>query len=229
MNQSTPALRFRDLAGLALALSLAAAGPPTATAGTGADTRILLHVVPDPGPRGRDCLVPEIRSPENIRTRGGLAPATYLVYVLAAGFDTTAGLAGIQFGIDYDADPERGVDVLGWSHCATLEFHGDDWPRAGSGNLLTWSPSDDCQRRSPAVVGFFRVTAHSPGDLRLTPRPADGLAAVAGCAIRMSRVDENVDSLPQSHLGWVSFGGGSGFNPWTSARVDSIDSAGPGR
>ncbi|TPW17809.1 MAG: hypothetical protein FD129_224 [bacterium] len=113
----------------------------------------------------------------------------YFVYLLAARGAVT-DLAGLQCGITYqggqpgDLSDGVGIDVFGWSLCATLEFATpgpNAWPRPGGGNLITWDPGTRCQTGDSGVAGYFYVGAYSTDQMILTRRPADNKAAVARC------------------------------------------------
>jgi hypothetical protein len=149
--------------------------------------------------------------------------AGHFLYVLArnAGPEGPTTLAGVQFGIDYDAPgPGEGLVVNSWTRCALMEFPMPTpaWPAPGGGNLLTWDYINDCQTGELVVVGFFYVTAYSPAVFELTPRPADARARTADCATIESEVYPD-------HLGWVSFGGATrdgdpdGGNPCLEATL----------
>jgi hypothetical protein len=163
---------------------------------------------------------------DGVVTTGAVDPvngAGQFLYVLArnAGPEGAKTLAGVQFGIDYDAPgPGEGVVVNSWTLCATLQFPMPTpvWPSPGSGNLVTWDSVTRCQTGELAVVGFFYVTAYSPAVFRLTPRPVDARAKVGSCAAAEYGVYPD-------HLGWVSFGGAArdgdedGWNPCSEATL----------
>lgn len=150
-------------------------------------------------------------------TGGDLFPATWFAYVLVADADRVAGIAGLQFGIEYDGALNSGVDILAWTLCATLDFHFSNWPGDGTGNLIAWDSSNLCQRTEPegfgtgvvANAGYFYMAAYSPDDLRIVPRQVDARAKVADCA-----AVEYI--VPVSSLGFARFSAGGsdpGFNP----------------
>jgi hypothetical protein len=199
--------------GVAL-LSLAAT---TATAGTNEDATLILHLVPAQSVKRATCVNHGITDCSEIVTSGDL-DTEYYAYVMATDLDTATGIAGVQFGISYDDTLGRGVDVFdfGWQYCTLLEWPTEDWPRANTGNLLTWNQNTDCQRGFPVVVGFFTVVAHSPDRLRIIPRPVDGLARVSACGLNTVNAPEKMDDLKLENLGWADFGGyggGQGYNP----------------
>jgi hypothetical protein len=107
------------------------------------------------------------------------------------------------------------VDIISWVDCGLYEWAQDDWPQANSGNLITWHQDSDCQKKNPVVVGFFDIEVHSPDQLKIIPRPADGKAALATCGIKStSAAVDRVTDLREENLGWAGFGGKPGYNPW---------------
>lgn len=203
--------------GAPLALALAAlfglslAAP--VLAGPNRDAKLLLHLVATEKRRGGNCFSGLPENAEQVLTQGSLQPQDYYAFVVIVDFDTTEGVAGVQFGISYDGAKGKGVDIEHWQNCALYEWPMDDWPDPGTGNLLTWSHVDDCQEEVPIPVGFFFLTAHSNDRLKLIPRPVDGLARLAVCG-RVGNRREKAESLQIENLGWVDFGGGPGYNPW---------------
>src|SRR5512140_3009705 len=113
---------------------------------------------------------------------------SYYAYVLITNGDAGPGIGGVQFGISY---PSSNLHIWTWHLCANLDFQQPTpiWPSSGSGNLITWDLVNNCQRIQPggsesgvvAVAGYFYLTAYSPATLTITPRPVDGIAAVADC------------------------------------------------
>ena len=194
--------------------------PTVASAGPNEGTRIELHLVPVDGPTRDPCRAPIPSDPATYRLTGDLG-REYLVYVLLTDFDSATGITGVQFGIDFDDSLGVGVDVLRWQRCATLEFPSDGWPRASTGNLLTWVQTGDCRHEAPVVVGVFRVRAATPGSFTLVPRPVDGLAAVAGCGSPTGHVNDRIDRLLPDHLARADFGGGPGYNPHPTPAKDN--------
>ena len=99
----------------------------------------------------------------DIVTQGALYPNSYFAYVLVTNGDLEKGVAGAQFGIQYEAAPQQGVDIFSWHNCAGAEFPTPDWPEPGGGNVLTWIAGTQCQRAEPggpgtgvmATLGYF--------------------------------------------------------------------------
>jgi hypothetical protein len=156
----------------------------------------------------------------NAVTKGAVSPTTFyhvqLITARGDSLDMDSGIAGVQIGLDYQggASPDGGfspISIFGWTLCATLEFASPNpaWPAPGSGNLITWDAVGSCQRTQLAIAGYFYMGAYGPGTLRLTPRPADGVAKVADCG--------SVEViLPEGALGFAAFSAGAvteGCNP----------------
>jgi hypothetical protein len=102
------------------------------------------------------------------------------VYIVVAQAEAEPGVAGLQCGIDFDGRPGQGVDVMGFEVCADFQFAnpgsgGEVWPEAGSGIILMWEPTLNCQRTVigsdgvHAVAGCFYVYAYSGDVLRVIP------------------------------------------------------------
>jgi hypothetical protein len=187
----------------------------------------MVHLVPRDEVRRRNCFAHGAPDANLLKSEATLAPAggepsRFLAYVMIAGVDSTIGIAGIQFGITYDGRPGQGVDVVSWVECGLYEWAQEDWPQAGSGNLITWHQGSDCQRTDPVVVGFFDIEVHSPDQLRIIPRPADGTAALANCGINSTGAGANsITYLEEATLGWAGFGGRPGYNPWNPEEYET--------
>ncbi|MDZ4803356.1 MAG: hypothetical protein SGI90_00665 [Candidatus Eisenbacteria bacterium] len=148
-----------------------------------------------------------------------LAPTYYFAYLLVINGSMTEGIAGVQCGIDFNPMVGAGVDVFTWSLCATLEFASTGWPQDGGGNLITWNatgpqctaPPGNATVGAIGIAGYFYCGAYSPDMMRVTPRPVDGLAKVAGCG----SVEDITYTSPNdgaTFLGAIGFGQ-PGINP----------------
>lgn len=170
--------------------------------------KILLHVVA--APLSNPCATGALSECRDAVTSAGLTgpggPFYYVFLLVSRMTNYRDGIAGVQCGLDYQSggagemNDKLGIDILGWTLCATLEFPtpGEhEWPRPGGGNLITWNPQR-CGPFSPTVAGYFYLAAYSPDRLRLTPRPVDGLAAAATCNA------EQLNLLP-GDLGYATF------------------------
>jgi hypothetical protein len=124
--------------------------------------------------------------------------------------DFELGIAGMEFGIDYDSGSQSGVDVYSWNICADLEWMDDTWPDARSGGLITWLSEENCQKTVPgeeqdgvtAVAGFLTLTAYDTDQLKITAHHSPSGAynfVVADCAASESALD------PTAQAGYVGF------------------------
>jgi hypothetical protein len=93
----------------------------------------------------------------------GDASSAQFAYVLVSGVEP---LAGVQFGIEYDAT----VSVLSWTLCATgSSIPQSGWPASGRGIAVTWSPPATSGSPDDLVlVGFFTINTGSSGRFSLT-------------------------------------------------------------
>lgn len=200
-----------------LALSSA---PKRVDAGPNANAILVLHAT---GPTIKNVCNSSITRPgcaNLVYNNLALYPSLYYVHLLVKQGNVAAGVGGLQCGIQYDAAPQSGLDVFGWSLCATLEFVSTGWPAAGGGNLITWDTTTKCQRFVPsgddpqngvtALAGYFYVGAYTPDIMRLVPRPVDGQAKVADCTANEDLIAGVGFPGPISHLGAISFGGPGG-------------------
>lgn len=157
-----------------------------------------------------------------MNTSGSLYPTSYFAYLVVTDGNATSGIGGLQCGVTFNGAPGAGVDVFGWTLCATLEFVSTGWPQSGGGNLITWDTASKCQRFEPggagtgvtAAAGYFYCGAYSADVMALTPRPVDGTAKVADCLSNETVIGGTGFPVNvASHLGTVKFGGGAGYNP----------------
>ena len=189
-------------------------------AGPNANAKIALHLL-TPTTKTPCTRIQTTPACQNIVTSGNLYPQLYFAHVLVTDGNEPAGVAGLQFGIQYTgpgAADGVGIDIYAWTNCATLEFQSPApaWPNSGAGNLVTWDAGTRCQRTEPggagtgvvANAGYFYCAAYTPGTFCITPRPVDGVAKVADCAAQ-----EDIVTGTPSHLGCLGFGGQPGYNP----------------
>lgn len=195
-------------------------GPVTITAfgragsnGNSNSVRIALHVLPPVSkticPPGTGSGRPPLDMPCSRFVSSVAEGAGVIAYVMALESDPVAGIAGVTFGIDYQDEPGRGVDIFGWTSCGDLQFPSDNWPAAGTGNLVTWNHVTNCQKNTvpgfesegvQAVAGAFYVYAYSLDLLQLTPR---GYVLDPGPYV--SDCSGNLTEIPSSRLGITSF------------------------
>jgi hypothetical protein len=148
-------------------------------------------------------------SDPNAKVTGALED--YYAIVCVFNGDPELGIAGMEFGIDYDSGSQSGVDITSWTLCADLEFPQDAWPDAPSGTIITWTYQENCQRTVPgdeldgvtAIAGFFSLTAYSTDRLKVIPRPGQGLK-VADCGTEDYSGAEYLLN-PNEQAGWVGF------------------------
>lgn len=149
----------------------------------------------------------------------------YFVYLLAVKA-SIPNLAGLQCGIQYEggANPSGGespINIAEWKNCATLEFPtpgADAWPRPGGGNLITWDAVNSCQTGEVGVAGYFYLGAYAPATMRLTTRPASGLATLADC----SDPPNESEPLLTKDLGFVAFSAGAVTEGCNSCAVECM-------
>lgn len=194
---------------LAAVLALGMALPGLALAGSNPDAVLALHV----GNRVSKNIC-DVNLPTDCQSyvTDTIGSGFFNVYLTVAGYDSM-GIAGLQFGIDYDDAVGSGADVSGWTSCSDMEFPMYNWPEANSGNLMTWDWSTACQvdttGYNPVLAGVFQITAYSGDVFSLTPRPVDGRAKVADCSL----AEDDLTDYEPSRLGVVAFGSSSGYNP----------------
>ena len=193
---------------LSLALVLGACVAPGAWAGDNSQAMLALHVAARTAKNSCTFKLPANCTDYSTSTASS---GFYTVYLAIAGYDDTTGVAGAQFGVDYDGAGGSGADVAMWHSCSDLEYREDNWPAAGTGNLITWDYAGNCQRNNgnPLTAGAFDVSIYSGDVFSITPRPVDGMVKVAGCDL----VESDLTGMFPSHLGKVAFGSTAGYNP----------------
>ena len=196
---------------LSLALVLGACIAPGAWAGDNSQSMLALHVATRTSKNM--CTANNVPSSCNNFTTSTSGSGFYTVYLTVAGYDDTIGVAGVQFGVDYDGIGGSGADVTNWKSCSDLEYRQDNWPAAGTGNLITWDYLGNCQQSggsgTPLTAGAFDVAIYSGDLFSVTPRPVDGMAKVAGCDM----VEADLTDMVPSRLGKIAFGTTGGYNP----------------
>jgi hypothetical protein len=196
--------------------------PHVVSAGPNSDGKILLHVTA-PTAKNSCALIAGVDCSEVV-AKGDLYPYAYFAYVLIANGDSTAGVAGVQFGVEYAPANATGIDVYSWHLCGDLQFPSETWPESGSGNVVTWDPVENCQRNEPggantgviAIAGYFYCSAYSTDEMRLTRRASDSKATIGSCDAIVDVVDSPEVTFDPSHLGYAVFSPGAnsnGYNP----------------
>ena len=127
--------------------------------------RLALHIEAPTSKRA--CGQTQLACPNEIVTTGELHQL-YKVYVVLLDWNNIA-MRQIQFGIDYDAAESTGVDVLSFESCASTSVPIGDWPNPGSQLLQTYSTCQVITSNEAFVLGWFWVTAETPGSLSIGP------------------------------------------------------------
>jgi hypothetical protein len=194
---------------LSVALVLVATLPTVAVAGNNPDAVLALHI----GTRtGKGLCAVSLPTDCQSYVTDTIDSGFFNLYLTVSNYDTM-GVAGLQFGIDYDDAIGQGADISGWTSCSDMEFAASEWPDASSGNLMTWEYLGNCQGDvdtfEPVLAGVFEITAYSGDVFSITPRPVDGRAKVADCL----GAENDITGMTPSRLATISFGLGTGYNP----------------
>ena len=97
-------------------------------------------------------------------------PNGYSIWILVCNASDSTGIAGMEFGINYDGDLASGIDVDSWNLCADLEFPEGDGPGGPAAIGPTPAPA-------PSSPGTVWSTARTPSPSRTcrtrsSPSPA---------------------------------------------------------
>jgi hypothetical protein len=195
-------LVYRTLIAACIVAGMASA----AVAGENANAKLVLHISAPVSKSACTAIPSDCRT----ATVAGAVGNFYFAYLCVANHSDSVGVAGAQFGIDYNGTTGEGVDVFEWRKCGDLEFSGEGWPGANTGNIVTWVKTTNCQI-GPAMTaaGYFYIGAYTADRMSIIPRPVDGWAKVADCSAK----EDNLTGQSPSALGYVDFGTGSGYNP----------------
>jgi len=154
-------------------------------------------------------------------TQGSLNTA-YNLYLVVLDGDSSTGVAGAAFGVDYNGTAGAGMDAYSWTLCADAQYSagpsGVAWPEPGSGNLIVWEKNNKCQQTSAsgdadggviAVLGSLYVYAYSADLFSITKRNYANIPdlGVANCVGDQFQVD-----YPNA-VGKVGFGTTQGVDP----------------
>lgn len=209
-------MNLRATTALLVATAAITLGAGSSSAGQNSGAKILIHVAPHT--TKNNCTRAAALPPCSGVVTTGQLNVGYDAYLLVVDGNATAGVGGLQCGIQYPA-----TFAVDWALCGTLEFSSTGWPSSGGGNLITWDTSNRCQRSEPggtntgvvATAGYFYMAAYGPGNLTVTTRPVDGLAKVGDCASQPSEdiIAGTGGPSGASRLGFASFGGGTGYRP----------------
>ena len=181
-------------------------------AGANADAGVSLHITSPPVKATNcDTDAPDFKGAggQKIDTRGLPCfqgqTGEFDVWVLVCNGSDSIGVAGVEFGIEYDGASGSGVDVDNWTVCADLDFSSGGFPSAGGGNIVTWNRVENCQDTNAelhgsgkdadgnkggkvevpnsviAVAGVLRVSIYGSDVMEVTPNPTNGRMKVANC------------------------------------------------
>jgi hypothetical protein len=196
-------------AGAAAVLALSPALSPGSALGFGNEhAKLVIHLTA-PSAKAQ-CSTFEKSPPFHPVTSGGLYPPhTYFAYILVMGGSFLDGLGGVEFGIDYDGEPDSGVEIYDWTFCGALQYPAGGWPAAGGGNLISWNWEHDRRLHGRGVLGYLYLGALSPDRLRITASPGKSHVLVSDSRAM-------IDLLPREagvSVGAADFGGGAGVDP----------------
>jgi len=117
------------------------------------------------------------------------------------------GIAGLQFGVDYEA----GVSIGAWALCTggaeIPQQQPRAWPESGSGNAMTWPGGCYPLADNPdglTRVGWFTVNGGSDGMLDIVEDPRIARAVATDCEAELIRVCKQL--LGSADLNTVSGG-----------------------
>ena len=201
--------------------------------------RIVAHLVPA-APSVPQCsgapILPCNDQEQNLTVEGAVG-SHYHLYILAvdqpASYQgTTVGISGAVFGIAYNNAPFTGVDVNGWTACGDLSFTSDTppWPASGSGIVVTWDRTVNCQDEVAAgdldggvtaVLAVLDIDVYSSDVFSITRRESSPIKdfQIADCTGAASNLD-----FPLA-AGKVSFGVPGGYDPCRGPFVPFSDFA----
>jgi len=166
-----------------------------AVSGPNFDAKIALHIQALPTGKApsicdRADYPPCNEGQDNLTVYSDSTSGSFDVYFLVLDGDSTDGISGAVFGIEYDGATGSGVDVNTWNLCATAEYPSEDWPGSGAGNTVTWSA---CQKTAAqgdntggvtAILGAAYISIYGTDTFAITrngtlQRPPE--LAVSGC------------------------------------------------
>jgi hypothetical protein len=184
-----------------------------ALAGQNADAGIALHVTKATTKATLCSGAPDWngKGARDFKTKGVPCPTgvgEFDVWVVVCGGSDSVGVAGAEWGLEYDGAFGSGVDVNSWTRCGDLEFPSGGYPAAGGGNLVTFEPGGNCQNTNAetgpmgvpvkktviAVLGILDVTVWGGDNLAVVARPVSGKLAVADCAAKEDLLSDDTDA-----------------------------------
>jgi hypothetical protein len=153
--------------------------------------------------RVRDANCPPMGDPLN--------PTVFDVWLVLCGGNDSVGVAGVEYGLEYDYASGSGIDVQNWVSCTDLEFKNPGFPFVpNTGNVQTWDRFNHCQRTSQvttlgskqvvvpnsvfAVIGWLRVVVRGSDELSTGPRPITGKMKIADCESKEDDITARIES-----------------------------------
>jgi hypothetical protein len=190
---------------------------------------LVMHLVPD-----SVATIPCGSSPFSCTTpieASGELNQTYKAYVLLmqwrSVWDNFPRIQDVEIGVDYDGTVGSGVDVLDFQTSCLISTATPigDWPSPGSQLRMTFSvcvtPDVVDNPDAPLVLGWFRVIAHTPGELTfgISGRQPGYVSRIVTC----EQVEKLMDPLNQGVIGLGQYGWGGPC----SGVVDTGEDDGP--
>lgn len=211
--------------------------PAITSAGPNTGASIGLHYYGSTRPVNQ-CSRPELNS-HTVYT-GAVLSFPAFVYVFVCNGAETPGIAGIEFGLQYQGgyNPDGGalpIDIFEWHLCADAETPTPSWPNPGSGNRIVWS-SAHCQTHrtdgdDPSSVlglaGYFYLSAYGNQitTLRIDRHPSTQQAKILSCAGDEDVIAPISPGGARASLGSLVFsssGGSYGTNPCLGPNIIPI-------
>ncbi|MCA9759148.1 MAG: hypothetical protein KDA27_25365 [Candidatus Eisenbacteria bacterium] len=147
-----------------------------------------------------------------------IAETEVVVLKISAAFPSVAvpRLAGVVFGLDYDADD---ITILAHGSCGDFELPTDGWPSSGEGTAVTWASA-----QTGTFTDVYWMAAYdyygTPSAIQVVPHPTQGaffadddvpsnLDPIAVLGSFGFFIDGSAGCKPESHFGACCFPDGS--------------------
>jgi hypothetical protein len=174
---------------------------------------VVMHLVPD-----SVATIPCGSSPFSCQTPiepSGELNQTYKAYVLLMQwrydwYTSQGRIQGVEIGVNYDGAVGSGVDVLDFQPSCLISTTTPigDWPSPGSQLRMTFpvcvTPDVVDDPDAPIVLGWFRVIAHTPGQLNLGS--SEGQPGYVSRIVTCDQVEELMDPINQGVIGLGQYG-----------------------
>jgi hypothetical protein len=174
----------------------------------------------------------------NCPTQGDpMNPVVFDIWVVVCGANDSVGIAGIEYGLEYDFASGSGVDVQSWASCTDLQFPNTGFPfLPNTGNIQTWDRFNNCQRTAQvttqgsrsevvpntvfAVAGWARVAVRGSDAISVIPRPITGKLKVADCESKEDDLTGRIESRGSATFCSNRFG----YNPCSARNLATEES-----